>query len=202
MQVADSHTTYPSFEDPAFRSGLHVDFANESSAPQQEMTVRSHGDSQSMGDEKPKIQVIMTQVRQAHRCCLVSNLLIIFGLMVVNITGSVIIRHEIDNITRGTSLADLSKREMALVQMALNAILIMDSQGEEVRRNFEYFKSALQETQENIWTEIAEAKSLEYQRLLTQLEVPTWRQVDHVTQRTPRTLVDALQNVLDTVYLT
>lgn len=125
----------------------------------------------------------------------------VLALLTINVAGCVMVEKEMGVITTETWLADLSRREMGIVQMALNARLItaVDGTNAGYRANFDYFRGLLEETQANIWVEIAEAKSLDYQKLLTQTPTPTWQLIENSTQLVFKPLMDALQFIIDSV---
>jgi len=158
-------------------------------------------DSQTLSESKTSLQLLMQRTHAAHRFCIYVNTLMVLALLTINVAGCIMVDKEMDVITTETWLADLSRREMGIVQMALNARLItaVDGRNGVYRANFDYFRGLLEETQANIWVEIAEAKSLDYQKLLTQTPTPTWQLIENSTQLVFKPLMDALQFIIDSV---
>jgi hypothetical protein len=170
--------------------------------PQQATSVYSMGaDSLTLSESKTSLQLLMQRTHAAHRFCIYANTLMVLALLTINVAGCVMVQKEMDVITTETWLADLSRREMGIVQMALNARLItaVDGRNAGYRANFDYFRGLLEETQANIWVEIAEAKSLDYQKLLTQTPTPTWQLIENSTLLVFKPLMDALQFIIDSV---
>lgn len=195
-----------SSEEPVVKPEKRANFAqNELEADTTPAQATSPGEeTQTFPEAQSSHHQLLRKLHTVHRFCVYVNSLMVLALLIINVTGCVMAQWETQRVTAGTSLADVFRREMALLQVALNARLVtkFDESNQKYRANFDYFLKLLQETQANVWTEIAETQSREYQQLMTRADTPTWQFLDNSTQFSFKPLVDALQFVLDSVCLT
>jgi len=192
-----------SSEEPMAKPEKRANFAqNEPEADTTPAQATSPGEeSQAFSEVHSNNHQLLRKLHSAHRFSVYVSGFMVLALLTINVTGCVMAQWETQKVTTGTSLADVSRRELALLQVALNARLItkFDGSNAKYRANFDYFLGLLEETQANVWTEIAETHSLEYQRLMTRADTPTWQLLDNSTRFSYKPLIDALQFVLDSV---
>ena len=141
-------------------------------------------------------------------CSLIAILIVsfmqIFALVVLNIVVAQVIFSQVKIINSSDTVVKVSAKQVFVAELAFSARVMstpeISSQTKSLFiSNFEKLTTSLQDLQAGIWSEIEESKSVVYEEFFISAEVLTWELLAGEVVERRRTLIDAMQKLLDEV---
>jgi len=183
----------PFTEDFKVKSGSSVRESSTSDAHSREKTLISLNKSLSKGSKACSL-IALTTVPSKQ----------IAALLVINLTVSQMISNQVSLINTAETVVKVSAKQVFVAQLAYSARVMSNPQvSVDTRRMFAAslanFTASLRDLQAGIWSEIEESKSGKYEEFCITAEVVTWELLAGEVVSRRRTLVDAVQKLLDEV---
>lgn len=171
-------------------------------------SMRESSTTDSHSREKTLLSLNKSLSEGSKACSLIAIITVRFtqiaALLVLNITVSQVISRQVSTINSVDTVVKVSAKQVFVAQLAYSArIMSIPQVSVETRNLFNAslatFRTSLQELQAGIWSEIEESKSRTYEEFYIRAEVVTWELLAGEVVSRRRTLVDAVQKLLDEV---